>query len=343
MKLPPSQFNPLALSGLARNVASILFYGEEEAFVLDKVNIFIQYCWGLKLSELTILEGDKVLAKEVFLSEALLEQTFWEDVKKAIWVRSISERGLPLLKEFLDCQSGCCLIVTADKYLKPASKLRQYYEEGSNILSMGCFPPTEEEIKMKITELLKREKKSVSPTLLQKLSNLLVRNPLVWEGEMKKLLTYLGEEESIQESMIEMVLSIDEVLKNDDLLDAFFDRKAARLVFCLQKEIENGGNPIGILRMILAQARRLYALHCLKEQESSWDNTFSKIAPPVFSHQRDKMRRYLNQWSPSDLEHLLEKIMVTEIQCKNFSETAVSLCEGAILAMIAATSPLKIA
>lgn len=330
MKLTSYQFKTLLNTGI-KDEKSILFYGEEDLFIMDKVHAFLEQVLTTKPSETLSVDASKVVSKEVFLSDLLKERTLFEDEKKAIWLQAATDKTLPFIKEFLDGENSPFFIVTADKYLKPSSKMRQYYEEDHSLLSMGCFAPTAEDLKQKLREIFHHEHKEISSNLLTKLSEVFVRSPLVLEEEIKKLLVYTSNKRDISEQDIEDCLSINEALAYDDLIDAFFDRNIKKTLHFFQMQLAEGGSAIGILRSFIIQARRLYALKAAQQTGKTIDQVLMSVTPPIFSHQKDKIKRFLGLWSSGSLELLLESLIQTEIKCKMSSDLANNILERILL------------
>jgi DNA polymerase-3 subunit delta len=333
MKLASYQFKNLLNSG-AKGARSILFYGEEDLFFLDKVTAFSQQCLNTKPSELSTASSDKITSKDIFLKDLVGEKMLWEEEKKAIWLQGATEKTLPFIKEFLEQEESSFLIVTAEKYLKPASKMRQYYEQERSLLSLGCFAPTADELKQKIKILFDQNQKTIALPLLAKLSDIFLRSPLVLEKEIEKLILYAKEKSEINEQDIEACIFVDEALAYDDLIDSFFDQKAKKALHFFQVQIDEGGSSIGSLRMLLSQARRLYALKCSQLEGRTLDQAFLSVSPPVFAHQKEKIKRYLEKWSSKDLEILLEDLMQVEIGCKGSSDLTTSLFERLLLSHV---------
>lgn len=330
MKLTSYQFKNL-LNGGIKEAKSILFYGEQDLFFLDKIQSFSKECLKTKPSELSTVSGEKIISKDVFLSDLVREKMLWEVDKKAIWIQGASEKVLPFIKEFLEQEDSPFLIVTADKYLKPASRMRQHYEQDRTLLSLGCFAPTTDELKQKITTLLNQSHKNISSSLLTKLSDAFLRRPLVLEKEIEKLLTYIGDKSDINEEDVEACLAVDEALEYDDLIDAFFDQRTKNALHFFQVQLKEGGSSIGVLRMLLSKARLLYALKCYQLEGKSIDQAFLSVSPPVFSHQQDKVKRYLEKWSSKALEAFLDALMKAEINCKKSADLTTIIFEKLLL------------
>jgi len=330
MKLATYQFKTLLNSGI-KDAKSILFYGEEDLFVIEKVHTFLQGALKTKLSETLSIDAEKVLSKEVFLSDLLKERTLFEEEKKTIWLQRASEKTLPFIKEFLEDDHCSFFIVTADKYLKPSSKMRQYYEEERSLLSMGCFAPTLEDIKQKLGDIFRRENKTITPNLLTKLSEIFVRSPLVLEGEIEKLLTYTLSKSDILEQDIESCLSVNEVLGYDDLIDAFFDQNQKKTLHFFQVQLAEGGSSIGVLRTLIFNTRRLYALKCAQTEGKPIDQALMMVTPPIFSHQKDKVKRFLEKWPVKALESLLDSLIQVETFCKTSGDLANNVFEKVLL------------
>jgi DNA polymerase-3 subunit delta len=327
MKFYPSQFKNFKAHGLDR-FSSALFYGEEESFVNEKVHTFIKEVLKLGLSEITAVEGEKILSKEVFLEDLLGTRMLWGDEKKALWIRNAGERVLPLLESFLDPQNRqSFLVVTTDKYLKPASKMRQYYETQTHLLSMGCFPPTIDEVRTKLITVFQKHKKDINADLLNVLSETFIHNAMVLESEVQKLVDYVGDKSFIESQDIDRCLSIEEVLDYDSLIHAFLAGTPQEMIHFFREQLEEGGASIGLIRSLLMQARRLYALKCLEQEGKSLDQASMMVSPQVFTNQKTKIKDYLDRWSPGALQELLTLLMEAEKECKSFSDLAPFSCE----------------
>ena len=337
-----SQLRGLPSRGLGKAV-SALFYGEEEPFVLEKVSFFINQVLKLESADVSVVEGAALLSKEVFLEDLLGTQSLWGEEVKALWVQKASDKVLSILQDYLEgATSSAMVIVTSDKYLKPASKMRKYYEQESNLLSMGCFAPTVHEVREKLGVILTKAEKAMDAGLLGYLSELFVSSPMLLESEMSKLLTYMGERPQIIQEDVAACIVIDELLDYDSLTHAFLMGNPTDTIRYFREQVKEGGSSIGVVRMILAQARRLYALHGLKTQGKTFEQAAMSVSPPVFSHQRPKFQTYLRGWSPAALQELMDILMQLEVESKKFSEIANISCERSLIRGIRARKRLKI-
>ena len=331
MKLSTAQFKTLSFKGVD-SFSSALFYGEEEAFVMEKVYAFIRDILKLRLSEVTSVEGETLVSKAVFLNDLLGTRMFWGDEKKVIWIKNANERVTPLLAEYVESKDfQGFLIVTAEKYLKPASKMRQYYEAKDFLLSMGCFSPTIDEIRKKIESMLQGYGKDMSVPLLNQISEIFSKSPMVLDGEIQKIVDYVGEKSFIEMEDIEACLSVGETLDYDTLLHAFLAGTPGEMIHYFRQQVEEGGTPIGVIRNLLMQARRLYALKCLEQEGLSFDRSMMQVNPPIFGHQGVKIKEYLRQWSSEALQELMVLLMRAEVDCKNSSDLAHFFCERAFV------------
>ena len=341
MKLSASQLRGIASKGVGP-VTSALFYGEEEPFVLEKVSFFIKQVLKLDTSDVSLVEGSALLSKDVFLSDLLGTQTLWGEEVKALWVQRANDKILPLLQEHLETfDSKTIIIITTDKYLKPASKLRKYYEQEAALFSMGCFAPTVHEVREKLGNLLAKDNKTIDGGLLGYLSETFMASPVLLETEIAKLLTYVGERSEITAEDVTTCIVIDELLDYDSLTHAFLSGNPADTIRYFREQLKEGGSSIGVVRILLSYARRLYALYGLQRQGKTFDQAAMSVAPPIFTHQRPKFQGYLRIWSPTGLQELMAILMQIEVDTKKSSEIANISCERSLIRGIRARKRLK--
>lgn len=343
MKFSASQLRTLTSSKLEK-VDSLLFYGEEEAFTYDKVDFFLKECLGVTLEDVRLVEASQLIAGEVFLKDLSSTQMLWEESKKAFWVRNANEKVLSLLKEYFEDNSmDAPLIVSTDKYLKPSSKLRQHYEKNDRLVSIGCFAPTAGEAQQKLQAIFQGAGKRIEPSLLRFLAEVFSKNPLLLKTEVEKIILYAGDRDLVQLEDVEACLCVEDVLDYDSLTHAFLTGDVSKTISYFREQLREGSNtPIGVVRMLLAQARRLYALKSLEAEGKTFEQAAMGVSPPVFSHQRAKIRAYLHQWSPKALQTLMEILMSVEVLGKRQSELASYHCERGLIQAIRQKNRLKI-
>ncbi len=331
MKFSAAQLKTLSHSGVGK-FSSALFYGEEESFIQEKITTFIKDILKISSSEITVIEAEKILSKEVFLEDLLGVRMLWGDDSKAIWVKNASDKLLSLLTGFLeDSTSTGFLLITTDKYLKPASKMRQYYEEKSNTLSVGCFAPTPDDIRKKLVYLFHVYKKDIHPDVLHLLSEAFVSNTMVLESEVQKIINYVGGKSFIDRQDVENCLSIEEVLDYDSLTHAFLSGTPGEMIHFFKQQVAEGGASIGLIRSLLIQVRRLYALKCLMSEGKAFDQAAFMVTPQIFSQAKEKIKGYLDLWSPEALETLLTLLMQGEKDCKTLSDLGDMVTERAFI------------
>lgn len=341
MKLPAFQLKGFVAKGLSPFI-SALFYGEEDFFVSQKVSFLINKVLKLKSSDVSCVEGASLLSREVFLEDLLGTQTLWGESAKALWVQNASEKLLPILEDYLaNRPSDAFVIVSGDKYLKPASKMRQHYESEATLLSIGCFPPNARDIKDQLSQMMTNAQKTMDAGLLAYLSELFVPCPMLLDSEITKLLTYVGIRQTITSEDVAACIVLDEVLDYDSLTHAFFTAQPSDTMRYLKEQLNQGGSAIGVVRMMLPYARRLYALHALQRDGKTFDQASMKVAPPIFSHQRAKFQEYLRNWGPEALQALLSILMQLEADCKRHSDIAHISCERGLLRGMLARKQLK--
>ncbi len=317
MKITPAQFKNFCQS-IPSHVQSILFYGDSEADIAPKLNNFVQQGLSQKISDFQVVECTPIIKKEVFLSDLLSSQSLFGPPQPII-IQKASDKIVPMIKDFLEeYQEKSPIIIVADSYLKPASKLRQLYEKENNLAIVACYARTPAEVTQEITAAFQSRGKSVDRMAAQVLAGKILNGSASMTSEVDKIVNYVGnDQEMIQLKDIEECVRGDAPEYEEKLYTAFLKMNWGQIPYLfLLASTDVDRSEVAIIRGLIAKLLQLKTLKGAVAEGKNFDQAVYMTSPPIFFQQKELMRTAMGLWHRDNINKALSKLVNLEQSVK---------------------------
>lgn len=311
MKLSTSALPRFFREGIS-SCKTLLFYGEEPAFV----QVQLEKLRGHLSLPIQRIQPQDIIKGTIFLSDLLSAQDFFSPAAH-VMLADVPERITTPMQEWLnDAPTTDQLVILTSSYLGPRSKLRKLFETHTSAVSIGCFPPTFQEIEAQLQAAFS----AVSVTITSDANALIVRHflgqPHRLENDVRQLCAYVYPKKTIDIADVHASLSLGAQNREDDLVTLILKRDIVALKKALLAVETSSLNPIGSLRMLSATFLRLQELKERVSAGGSLEKVAFLVSPPIIPFQLKLWRPYLNSWSRDNLARAVAIFLSTEQACK---------------------------
>jgi DNA polymerase-3 subunit delta len=333
VKILPAQFSSFCQRDPS-SLRSILFYGEEEFFIDQKLNVFIQNALKASLSSIKKVSEVSLLKEKVFLMDLLNTNSLFEDPAPLL-IEDASDKLVPILKEFIEVIASDQLpVLIKSKYLGPKSKLRSLYESENQLAVMACYAPTLKDLMDLAGEIAKAHNKGIASDALSLLCHGLLSEPSALENEVLKIITYIGDSPLIQLEDVKACLSPYGASGLEEVSEAILSRNAIHLIKILDNHFSDQINAIALIRVVSSYFLRLHEVSSYLASGSPFEKACQMVAPPVLPFQQPKISQSLRNWPLGSLTKALKILWEAEKECKLSSSLSQELCTRAFFEIL---------
>ncbi len=259
---------------------------------------------------LSLMGGNRI----VFLRDAADRHT------KAV------EAALPLL------HPGCFLLVGAGE-LAARSSLRLLFETEKTLAALPCYHDETENIQALIRARLEKEGLSVAREAVEYLTAHLGNDRGVTLAELEKLALYTHGRGIVAFEDAQALIEGNRETQLDSIAFAVAERNAAALDAQLRQALQEGAQPVALLRAAQRHFQRLYAVAAAREGGASLDQAVGALKPPVFFKQQPVIKRQAGAWSRAQAARALKRLREAEAACKSTGVNVPLECSAALLAL----------
>ena len=160
---------------------------------------------GDSMNSLTLTK--EALKKTPFLATDEANTASLISGRRFLFVLEDSGFSIEALRHFLTQKQTDALLIIRAGNLPKTNALRIEAEKNPRILALACYEPKEADIQRTIFSYLQDHKKSITPSVLQKLCQKISFNQQLILQELDKLILYLGEEKIVTQAAIDACLT----------------------------------------------------------------------------------------------------------------------------------------
>jgi len=260
--------------------------------------------------------------------------------RKLIWITDADNSVSDAVQTYFDTiKTDAFLLMTAGNLTK-SSSLRTFCENHPSILSVACYVEEAKDVALFIREMLAEHHIQVKSDALPVLVERLSENRLTTKRELEKLITYLGDKQVVE---LYDVLDIITDTQNSSL-DRFCFAVALGQQDIAQKEyqlmIDNGENPVGIIRILYNYFNKLFEVSDLVVA-GQIDEAMKKVLKPAQFRLKTAMQQQLKMWKKSHIFQVLNLLLEAERQSKSTGQPAELVLDRTILKITSAAKRLK--
>ncbi|MGB4057988.1 MAG: DNA polymerase III subunit delta [Alphaproteobacteria bacterium] len=256
---------------------------------------------------------------------------------RVIRVEDAGDKLSPLIKSYLANPSRHALVILEAGELTAKSSLRRLCEASANAAALPCYIEDERDLSRLIREVMQENNLRIENDAVAWLAANISGNRMKARGELEKLVTYKGQENSpVSLADAQAVCGESGARSLDDLVFSVGGRKSAKALE-VYGQLEAEGVPfIVILRTLQNHFRRLHVTKA-RIEEDGFDlmSAMKSLNPPVFYKYEEVFRAQVQQWSLPVLSRVMERLADVEASCKKTGAPTETLCAQTVLGISA--------
>lgn len=339
MKVAPRDIERL-LRTPPPGLRAALLYGPDGGLVRERARALVAAVAGdvndpFRVADLTTAE---VKAEPGRLADEAAALSFTGG-SRAVRLRDGDDSAVAAVKLLLQSEAGEALVVIEAGDLPARSALRKVFEADKNAAALPCYRDDERALPGVIQEALGSAGLTAAPDALAYLAARLGADRMVTRRELDKLVLYMaGSENEIRPRTPRRVeledaqacIGDSAELSLDDLVYELADGNLGGMERALRRSLQEGANPISILRATSRHFQRLHLVAGLLAQGTPIEAAMKRLRPPPFWKLAPRFRAQAQAWSREELGLGMSRLLQAERACKRSGAPAELICGEAL-------------
>lgn len=243
-----------------------------------------------------------------------------------------NEVAAPLKAWLKNNPSPDTLVIIEAGDLKPKDALRKLCEAEGNAAALPCYVEDERALAVLIKDALRETNLSISADAVTYLASAVKGDRARARMEIEKLSLYMGKERNVSLTDVQQSCGDIGLYSLDDLAYAFTGGNRELAMRSARTLMEEGSEPIVILRTLQNHIQRFHLVKSLMETyDQSADEAMKSLQPPVFFKTADMFRAQLNRWPSRKSRVVLAKLADVEARTKQTGTPVETLLNQLIL------------
>ena len=252
--------------------------------------------------------------------------------RRVVRLREAASALADAVSAVLELEDPGAFVILEAGDLGPRDKLRKLFEAAGTGAAIPCYPDEGADLEAVIRHGLEDADHAIEPAALAYVAAQLGGDRGQTRSEIEKLVLYKGDETG--------AITLDDVAATvgdgapmlvDDIVLAVASGEQGRLDRALERALQAGQTPVGVLRAVARHLTRLHLAASLIAAGQAADQVVASLRPPLFYKHRAIFLGQLRQWSPTGLARALELLMTAELDCKSSGMPDVVLCARALM------------
>jgi len=251
--------------------------------------------------------------------------------RRAVWVKAGGRNIAPAVEALIALPASECRVVIEAGDLRRNAPLRVVCERAKNAAALPCYSDSERDLE----RLVDGEMRAAGLTLTREARALLVGllggDRAASRSELRKLALYARDRGEVGLDDVTAVVSDASAPALDDLLDAAFAGRAAKLEAQLAKA-RAAGSAVGSI--FFAAQRQLAQLHRWRTAiEEGAAFSLDAVQPPLHFRRKGPVEAALRQWNAARLAAAMADLAEAVLASRRTPALADTLAERALLAI----------
>ena len=221
---------------------------------------------------------------------------------------------------------GALVIVEAGE-LSPKSGLRANYEKNPTVAVIGCYPDQGSDLAATVRRALADRGLNADREAVERLCVHLAEDRGVVRSEIEKLVLYVGDGNRVSVADVSACLTDAAAVSLDGLALACADGDTGAVDRLTRRALDEGMSEIALIR---ATQQHFLRLEWVVAQG---EGALSRLRPPVFFKQRDRVQAQVRRWSSAAIRRAVAALTEAEIGCKSSGQPASLVCSRTLLAI----------
>jgi DNA polymerase III subunit delta len=250
--------------------------------------------------------------------------------RRVVRLRDASDTATSAVENLLALPAAAGVAIVEAGDLAPRSSLRRLFEGADNAAALPCYRDEPEDVGRLVVGELRQQGLTIADAALAYLVASLGSDRGVSRREIEKLISYMGDakgERRIELADVVACVGDSAALSLDDLVFAVADGDAAAVERSVTRTLQEGTNPVAILRAVARHFLRLHLLAAAPDR----DRAVAGLRPPVFFKHVPRLKEQVRGWSAAQLRRALDRLVDAELDCKRTGIPADTVCRRALL------------
>ena len=228
-----------------------------------------------------------------------------------------NDMAVPLRAWLKSDPSRDVLVVIEAGDLKPKDALRKVCENEMNAAALPCYVEDERALITLIRDSLTEQGFKIASDALSALAQAVKGDRGRARMEIEKLVLYMGKTRSINLHDVQQSAGDIGLHSLDDLVFAFTGGNRELALKTLRVLLDEGTEPVVILRSLQNQVMRLHLVRSLVDNHNqSLDEAMKMLQPPVFFKAADQFKAQVNRWSQTKCRAWIARLNDAENRTK---------------------------
>ena len=287
------------------------------------------------------LSWDDIKADTGILSSEYNAMSLMGD-RRVITLRDVDNELTKSLKEILpDSKSDTLLIICGGSNLNNKSSLVTFASNSDFMAAFACYEDREETLVASTKALLVEKGITYTSDAFKLLCSRLSSDRKFNVNELEKLITYVGTKKHIEPDDVISVVFDQSSLGSEDLCYYTFSAKKNEALKSLKHLLQEGSEPVQIIRALMYHTNNLLAGKALTESGETPSNAIKKVLPKRFFYRYDEGAKQISMWSKDRLFDVMELLYKAERSCKTNHIPTNEYVTYTVLTLLSAASKLK--
>lgn len=319
---------------------AILVYGPDDGLVRERAGLLVAGAVGDPDDPFLVAElsGEAVAAEPARLADeaAAIPLT---GGRRVVRVRDASpstpgaaDKVAKAVASFLEAPPpGDSLVVLLAGNLGPRAPLRRLAEQAANAAALPCYTDDAGSLDRLIDAVLGADGVTVAPEARSFLAANLGSDRAVSRSELEKLALYAGPGGRVELADAEACVGDSALRSLDSIVLAAADGDRAGLDRELAASLQEGTNPVAVLRAMARHLIRLHRTWGRLHSGARGDQALQGLQPPVFFMHKARFLDQAERWQPQMAARALTLLLEAERRCKSTGYPAEAVCGRALL------------
>jgi len=317
----------------APSTPCVLLYGPDSGLVRERAQLLAARIAGDAADPFRVAELPASVLRDdpARLSDEANALSFTGG-RRVVRLRDAGDAATAILESLLAGPPPAALVVVEAGDLGPRSSLRLLFERAESGAALPCYRDEGGSLATLIDATLKAAGLSATGEARSQLVDSLGGDRGISRAELDKLVLY-KDTGGGQVTLDDVLACIGDSATGslDDVAFAIGDGDAAALDRALDRGLQDGANPVGLLRAVARHFLRLHQARGALAGDGDADRAVKSLRPPVHFRQVERFARQLKRWNSAGLSAAIDRLLEAELACKRAGAPAEALMRRACL------------
>lgn len=237
--------------------------------------------------------------------------------RRVVRLREAGDSHATVIQGLLDGPSPAGFVVVEAGDLGPRSGLRLLFEGAKTGAALPCYRDEGSSLGGLIDSVLAAAKLSATPEARAFLLDSLGSDRGVSRSELDKLVLYMaghGPQVTIDDASA--CVGDSTATSLDDVAFALGDGELGALDRAIDRCLQDGANPVGVLRSAARHLLRLHQVSAAVAGGGDLERLARSLRPPVHFRLIERFQRQVRRWRGAELAAGIDRLLEAELACK---------------------------